>query len=104
MGTAGRGDLTSDERDAVLIVGTRDDTNEGVMLYLGVEPELYEVKDGIPVDMYTVFGVAGQGPLGLDIPLVGFVFGTIDLTQAGTAPGERVVGSFQVEIWGGAPE
>jgi hypothetical protein len=97
--TAGRSNVIGGDRQGVMAFGLRGDTGDGVFLFLGIEPELYAIGT-IPVDMYSVFSIVNQGPLGPSMPLRGFAVGTLELDQAGTAPGEPVSGSFDVQVWG----
>ncbi len=100
---AGRGDLAGGDRESLLIFAIDDDTGDGFGVFLGVEPELYTTGT-IPVDAYTTFAFTLEGPLGPNMTLGGFVFGTMDLTAAGTASGQPVTGSFDLEVWTGFTE
>lgn len=100
---AGRGQLAGGEREALFVFAIDDDTSDAFAMYLGVEPELYTTGT-IPVDMYTTFAITLEGPLGPNMSLGGFVFGTMELTAAGDGPGEAVTGSFDLEVWQGFGE
>jgi hypothetical protein len=100
---AGRDDVAGGDRQGVFVFGIDGDTSDGFGVYLGVEPELYTTGT-IPVDMYTTFAFTLEGPLGPDMDLGGFIFGTMELTEAGTGAGEAVTGSFDLEVWRGFSE
>jgi hypothetical protein len=97
--SAGRSNVIGGDRQGVMAFGLRGDTGDGLFLLLGIEPELYAIGT-IPVDMYSVFSIVNQGPLGPSMPLRGFAVGTLELDQAGTTSGEPVSGSFDVQVWG----